>query len=60
MLGNFETFQYRAQNWTRFFAPPADEAFIAGLDLGQSTPSSSCAITMSRCPTTGTWTRSDA
>jgi hypothetical protein len=36
MLGNFETFQYRDQNWTRFPAPPADEAFIAGLDLGQS------------------------
>jgi hypothetical protein len=36
MLGNFETFEYRGQPWTRFPAPPADEAFIAGVDLGQS------------------------
>jgi len=36
MLGNYETFEYRGHNWTRFCAPPADEAFIAGLDVGQS------------------------
>ena len=37
MLGTFETFSYKDQNWTRLPAPPADEAFLAGLDLGQST-----------------------
>ena len=36
MFGNFETFEYRGQPWTRFPAPPADEAFIVGVDLGQS------------------------
>jgi hypothetical protein len=36
MLGTFETFECRGQSWTRFPAPPADEAFIAGVDLGQS------------------------
>jgi hypothetical protein len=32
----FETFQYHDETWTRFPAPPADEAFICGVDLGQS------------------------
>jgi hypothetical protein len=36
MLGNFETFQYRDQDWARFPAPLAEEAFIMGVDLGQS------------------------
>ena len=36
MLGNFETFEYRGQPWTRFPAPPADEAFIAGVDSASS------------------------
>ena len=36
MLGTYETFEYRGQPWTRYAAPPADEAFIAGVDLGQS------------------------
>ena len=36
MLGTYETFEYRNEQWTRFLAPPADEAFIAGCDLGQS------------------------
>jgi hypothetical protein len=36
MLGTYETFEHRNEQWTRFLAPPADEAFIAGVDLGQS------------------------
>ena len=36
MLGTFEQFEYRKEQWTRFPAPRAEEAFIAGVDLGQS------------------------
>jgi hypothetical protein len=32
----FETFEYEGEQWTRFNAAPADEAFICGVDLGQS------------------------
>ena len=36
MLGNYEPFEYRNEQWTRFPAPKADEAFIMAVDLGQS------------------------
>jgi hypothetical protein len=36
MLGTYEPFEYRNEQWSRYLAPPADEAFIAGVDLGQS------------------------
>ena len=34
MLGTFETFECRGQSWTRFPAPPADEAFVELLRKG--------------------------
>ena len=36
VMTNYETFTYRGQTWTRYPAPSADEAFVMGVDLGQS------------------------
>jgi hypothetical protein len=59
MLGTLETFEYRGQSWTRFPAPPADEAFIAGVDLGQSQdPTAIIVMRHTRTPLE-TWTKND-
>jgi hypothetical protein len=57
MLGtNYETFNYRGQNWTRDPAPKADEAFICAVDLGQSQdPTADIVMRHTRTPLE-TWT----
>jgi hypothetical protein len=57
MLGtNYETFQYRDQRWTRYLAPKADEAFIMGVDLGQSQDPTALAVMRHHRRPLETWT----
>jgi len=59
MLGPYETFEYQGQNWTRYPAAPADEAFIIGVDLGQSQdPTALVVLRRTRTPLQ-TWTVND-
>jgi hypothetical protein len=59
MLGPYETFEYQGQNWTRYPAAPADEAFIIGVDLGQSQdPTALVVLRRTRTPL-HTWTVND-
>ena len=44
MLGTYEPFEYKGQNWTRFPAPKADEAFVMAVDLGQSQDPTAIAV----------------
>lgn len=56
---SYETFKYRGHAWTRFLAPPGDEAFIAGVDLGQSQdPTALVVLRHTRTPLE-TWTVND-
>ncbi len=35
-MGLIETFDYQGERWKRHHAPPPDEAYVMGVDLGQS------------------------
>jgi hypothetical protein len=51
-----ETFEHRGEIWTRYLAPAADEAFVMGVDLGQSQdPTAICVLHHTRTPLE-TWT----
>jgi hypothetical protein len=55
----FETFEYGGETWTRFWAAPADEAFIMGVDLGQSQdPTALVVLRHTRAPL-DSWTVND-
>jgi hypothetical protein len=56
MLGTYETFPYKGETWTRHPADPPDEAYIAGVDLGQSQdPTAIIVLHHTRTPL-DTWT----
>jgi len=58
-LQSYETFEYQGQNWTRYPAAPADEAFIMGVDLGQSQdPTALVVLRHTRVPL-DSWTVND-
>jgi hypothetical protein len=60
MLGtNYETFDCRGQRWTRIPADPSDEAYVMGVDLGQSQdPTAIVVMKHTRAPLE-TWTVND-
>jgi hypothetical protein len=56
MLGTYETFEYHGQIWTRHPADPPEEAYVMGVDLGQSQdPTAIIVLRHARTPLT-TWT----
>lgn len=53
---SYETLKHKGETWTRHFASPADEAFIMGVDLGQSQdPTAIIVLKATRAPL-DTWT----
>ena len=59
MAMSYETFRHRGQIWTRYPAPKAEEAFICGVDLGQSMdPTAIIVLHASRTPRE-TWTTNE-
>jgi hypothetical protein len=58
-LQSYETFEYRGQSWTKYWAAPPDEAFIMGVDLGQSQdPTALIVMKHTRAPLE-TWTANE-
>ena len=56
---SYETFKHRGQIWTRYPAPKADEAYICGVDLGQSMdPTAIIVLHATRTPLE-TWTTNE-
>jgi hypothetical protein len=59
MALSYQTFEYRAEQWKRYPAPAPDEAYVMGVDLGQSQdPTAIIVMRHSRTPLT-TWTKND-
>lgn len=51
-----ETFEYHGETWTRYPAPAADEAFVMGVDLGQSQDPTALVVLHHRRAPLDTWT----
>ena len=52
---NYEPFTWRNEQWTRFPAPNADEAFIMAVDLGQSQDPTAIAVMRHHTMPLETW-----
>ena len=56
MALTYETFTHHGQTWKRYPAPPPDEAYVMGVDLGQSQDPTAIAVLHHQRTPLSTWT----